>query len=339
MPALLVAEARFREPVGTVAANDSRRTTFTVQSGGFLYAVSGGDLSVLASWPVEPGSSASHASWPDREFALESGVRSVVLRHRNGRPAWTLPHVPWAGDFESGCTWFDHLGRPFAVIPGADYEGCVVVALSRAAGQVVADAVITASPSAIVALHQRDGWVGLSVAEGQDAARAWWVRLADDVPPGPAGPPTLQVIDAGWDDAVLTDVDPSGKLVVTAPLGTGPLVVWTFPELAPSPAGGHAQPGHLLEPERVLRRHPAGGPPVGSTRRHRRRPPGREAGGARRGRRAAGAGGQAHVAHGRAGPHPALAARNASDLSHRPESRSAGPYCTPNSRSTGSMAK
>jgi len=225
MPALLVAQARFPGPVGRVAANDARRTTFTVQVGGSLHALSGSDLSVLATWSVDPRSRACHASWPDKEFALESGADAVVLRHGNG-PVWGMRHPPWDGDFESGCTWFDDAGRPFAVIPTADYDGCLIVALSRARGRVVADAAIAIAPGGIQPIHHRDGWVGLSASEGHHGARAWWVRLADD-----DGPPRLEVIDGGWDDALLTDVDPSGKLIVTAPLGTGPLVIWTFPEL------------------------------------------------------------------------------------------------------------
>ena len=226
MPALLMAEARFPERVGRVVANDARRTTFTVQVGASLHALAGHDLSTLATWSIDPKSRASHATWPEKEFALESSPRAVVLRHAKG-PLWALRHMPWEGDFEAGCTWFDHLQRPLAVIPTDDYVGCLVVALSRAAGQIVAEVPIATSPAGIQPIHHRDGWVGLSVGEGQDAARAWWVRLSDEPPA------TLELIDAGWTDAVLADVDPSGKLVVTAPHGTGPIVIWTFPDLEP----------------------------------------------------------------------------------------------------------
>ncbi|MEA2687111.1 MAG: hypothetical protein QOE93_2306, partial [Actinomycetota bacterium] len=226
MPVALVAEARFPEPVTTVVANDAGRTTFTVQAGASLHALSGADLSVLATWPVDPRSGATHASWPDREFALESGLSDVVLRHPTG-PAWTMAHSPWAGDFESGCTWFDGEGRPFAVVPSADYDCCLVVALSRAAGEIMAEAELETAPAAIVPVHHRDGWTGLSVSEGQDAARAWWVRLAED------DPGVLELIDPGWDDVVLGDVHRSGKVVVTVPHGVGPLVIWTFPDLEP----------------------------------------------------------------------------------------------------------
>ncbi|HVF14246.1 MAG TPA: hypothetical protein VM942_06570 [Acidimicrobiales bacterium] len=225
MPALVVAEARFVERIAGVVANDARRTTFTVRTGSSLFALSGDDLSVLAAWSVDPRSRGLHATWPSKGFALESGPDSVVLRHQRG-PAWSAVHPPWDGDFESGCTWFDAAGRPLAVVPSDDYDGCLVVALSRAHGRVVAEATIATAPAGIVPVHHRDGWVGLSVGEGQDAARVWWVRLGTD----PARP-ALEVIDAGWDDAVLADVHPSGSLVVTAPHNTGPLMIRTFPDL------------------------------------------------------------------------------------------------------------
>lgn len=232
MPAQLVAEASFGERVGMVVANDARRTSFSVTVGSSLYALSGDDLSVLATWEVDPDSRGSHASWPAKGFALESGPEAVVLRNQRG-PAWSATHPAWGGDFESGCTWFDINRQPFAVVPTVDYDGCLVVALSRAAGLVVADTIIDTAPAGVVPVHHRDGWVGLSVGEGQDAARAWWVRLAPvGVGPGPGpGPGVLEVIDAGWDDHVLADVHPSGTLVVTAPHGTGPLVIRTFPDL------------------------------------------------------------------------------------------------------------
>jgi alcohol dehydrogenase, propanol-preferring len=68
--------------------------------------------------------------------------------------------------------------------------------------------------------HHCDGWVGLSEGEGQDAARAWWVWPAVD--PAAGG---LEVIDAGWFDWVLADVNPSGTRVLTTPHVSGPLLV------------------------------------------------------------------------------------------------------------------
>ncbi|MDX6584609.1 MAG: hypothetical protein QOI10_3793 [Solirubrobacterales bacterium] len=226
MPAVLVAEARFGERVGMVVANDAWRRTFTVHAGDSLHAVSGSDLSILATWSVDAKSRGSHAAFPNKGFALVSDRDAVVLRHHAG-PAWTTGHPPWAGDFESGCTWFDGTGRPMAVIPGPEYDGCLVVSLSRAAGRVVAEAAIDTAPAGIVPVHHRDGWVGLSVGEGQDAARVWWVRISDD------DPAALDVIDAGWDDAALADVHHSGTVVVTVPHDTGPIVIRSFPDLEP----------------------------------------------------------------------------------------------------------
>jgi hypothetical protein len=61
-----------------------------------------------------------------------------------------------------GCTWFDEAGQPYAVVPAASYDHCLVVRLAR--GHIPGT-----SP----------GWlVGLSEGEGQEAAQAWWVGSA-----------------------------------------------------------------------------------------------------------------------------------------------------------------
>lgn len=80
---------------------------------------------------------------------------------------------------------------------------------------------IEAAPAGISPVHHPDGWVGLSEGEGQDAVRARWIR-----PHGqPAGQIHLDVIEAGWDDWVLSDVDPSGTRIITTPRRSGPLLV------------------------------------------------------------------------------------------------------------------
>lgn len=66
---------------------------------------------------------------------------------------------------------------------------------------------IRAAPEGIAAVHHPDGWVGLSEGEGQDAARTWWVRWASQFP----GQMRIEVLDGGWDDWVLADVDASGS--------------------------------------------------------------------------------------------------------------------------------
>lgn len=61
--------------------------------------------------------------------------------------------------------------------------------------------------------------------EGQDAARAWWVRPADQAAEGTG----LRVIDAGWDDWVLSDADPPGSRVITTSHDGQRLLVRSFP--------------------------------------------------------------------------------------------------------------
>jgi hypothetical protein len=79
-------------------------------------------------------------------------------------------------------------------------------------------------------VHHPDGWIGLSEGEGQDAARAWWVRSARQ-PGGRAG---IEVLDGGWTDWTLADVDRAGARVITAPhwcFLSSALVVRSFPGL------------------------------------------------------------------------------------------------------------
>ena len=61
----------------------------------------------------------------------------------------------------------------------------------------------------------------LALVSGADRVRA----------AGGARPPRLDVLDAGWDDAVLIDVDGVGDRVLTSPRRGGPLTVRSFPEL------------------------------------------------------------------------------------------------------------
>ena len=69
--------------------------------------------------------------------------------------------------------------------------------------------------------------MGLSEGEGQDATRAWWVRSVNQ----DTGSVSVEVLDAGWDNWVLSDIDPSGTRVVTTPHSGGPLLVRAFPSL------------------------------------------------------------------------------------------------------------
>jgi hypothetical protein len=86
------------------------------------------------------------------------------------------------------------------------------------------------SPPGIAPIHHHDGWVGLSEGEGQDAARAWWVRSTQQ----PDGSDGIEVLDAGWDHWVLCDVDQAGSQIIAVPhRRPGPLIVRSFPDLTP----------------------------------------------------------------------------------------------------------
>jgi hypothetical protein len=214
------------DQVGIVVANDSARSSFTVGSGEVLLALDQ-DLNVLGRWPLGRGERGWHASLPGRGLALVSGRSEVRLLAEGGQTIWAYPHTAWSGDFESGCTWFDSAGEPYAVIPAPSYDQCLVIRFDLASGMPLAEVPVQAAPAGITPVHHPDGWVGLSEGEGQDAARTWWVR-STHAPGRPAG---IELIDAGWDDWVLSDVHQSGRAIVTTPHRAGPLVVRSFPGL------------------------------------------------------------------------------------------------------------
>jgi hypothetical protein len=214
------------DKIGIVVANDSARSSFTVAAGDSLLALDPG-LKVLGQWPSDARSRGWHSTSPGRGLALISGPDEVRLLDRRGRVLWRHQHTAWSGAFESGCTWFDWTGQPHAVVPAPSYDGCLVLRLDLESGQPLAQAPIGAAPAGVSPVHHRDGWVGLSEGEGQDAARAWWVRSAGQLP----GQIHIEILDAGWDDWVLSDVDPSGTKVITTPHNAGPLFVRAFPSL------------------------------------------------------------------------------------------------------------
>jgi hypothetical protein len=214
------------DAIGQVSANDAARSSFTVRTGDSLVALDQ-SLRVLGQWPVDPRHRAQHATCPARGLALISGPDEVRLLDHAGRACWRYPHPPWTGAFESGCAWFGKAGQPHAVVPAASYDHCLVLCLDLGSGQPLAQARIDARPAGIVPVHHPDGWVGLSEGEGQDAAQAWWVRSAGQ----PSGQVQIEVLPAGWDDWVLSDVHPSGTKIITTPHRMGPLVVRSFPGL------------------------------------------------------------------------------------------------------------
>jgi hypothetical protein len=215
------------DQIGMVVANDSARSSFTAVAGEVLLALDQ-DLNILGRWPLGSAGRGWHASSPGRGLALISGPSEVRLLGETGRTLWVYPHTAWAGAFESGCTWFDSAGQPHAVIPAPSCHGGLVVRFDLETGASLAEVpIVQAAPAGINPVHHPDGWVGLSEGEGQDAAHSWWVRSATS-PGGPAG---IEVIDAGWDDWVLSDVHHSGRTIVTTPHRGGPLTVRSFPSL------------------------------------------------------------------------------------------------------------
>jgi hypothetical protein len=212
--------------LGIVVANDAARSTFTAVAGDSLLALDE-DLRVIRDWHLDAPTRAWHSTSPSRGLALLSGASEVLLLDHAGGVLWSHPHPSWSGNFESGCTWFDGMGEPFAVVPAPSYGGCLILRLELETGQTVAEQRIAAAPAGINPVHHPDGWVGLSEGEGQDATRSWWVRAsasdADD----------LELLDGSWDDWVLSDVDATGTKVITTPHDDGPLVVRAFPDLIP----------------------------------------------------------------------------------------------------------
>ena len=325
MPALLVAEARFPERVGRVVANDAGRTTLHRPGGRFAATPSPG--ATCRRWPRGPSTPVHGPATPvgrRRSSPSMSGPGAVVLRHRNG-PVWGLRHTPWAGDFESGCTWFDHLGRPLAVIPTVDYDGCLVVALSRAAGQVVAELPIATVPGRHPA-RPPPRRLGRAVG-GRGPGRG----------PHLVGPPVRPA--PGHPRAHRRRVERRGA-GRRRPLGQArrhrPPRHRTPRDLDVSrpgapPAHRHAQPRHLLGPHRLLRRpatwwpasraNPTSPWPSTATASSRSSP--------------WATGGWCRRASARGSP----SSPTASAAGAWPETPAPGGYCTPSSRSTQSMAK
>jgi hypothetical protein len=188
------------DQVGMVVANDSARSSFSIVSGGDLLALDA-DLNVLHRWPLGLAKRGWHSSSPGRGLALISGPDDVRLLGGTGQTIWAYPHAAWSGALESGCTWFDAAGDPYAVIPAPSYDHCLVIRFDLESGTPQGEAAVGAALAGIQPVHGPWDWVGLSEAEGQDAARAWWVRSAAS-----AGEPSrIKVLDAGWDHWVLSD--------------------------------------------------------------------------------------------------------------------------------------
>ena len=223
--------------------NDGARSSLTVFSTDRLLALDP-DLNVIGEWPTGPVADTAgwHATDPERKLALVSDDAEVRMMDQRGRVVWRHQHDPWHSQSvcawfdesgqpypmwgsRSGCAWFDESGEPYAITPEPLSGGCRVVRLDLQTGQPRAHKSVHAAPDAVMPVHHRDGWVGLTTEENQDeGSRAWWVRSH-------ARPSAdFDVIEAGWNDWYLTDVDSSGTRILTTSADE-PILVRSFPGL------------------------------------------------------------------------------------------------------------
>lgn len=227
MRAERVAELR-RERISLVVANDAERRSFSVIADDRLLMVAGDDLEVVHEWrlPAEGsnlgGGWGSHGAALNGPVALLSTPDAVRLLEPDGSVRWSFAHASWVG-VGSGCAWFDENGRPCAVVAAGEGTACRIVALDPASGVPLAeDRVEPNDPAGMSPLHQREGWVGIAEGEGENAARAWWIRRSE---------PGIELQVAPWDDEHLSDVDQSGRQVVTTALSGGRIRTRSFPSL------------------------------------------------------------------------------------------------------------
>ncbi len=228
----LVAEGRQHE-IALVVANDADRSSFSVVTAGGLTTVRGNDLKVTHEWRLESEPPplfdgwGCHGTFPAGGLALLSTPDQVRLLDGNGSVRWAFEHDSWAG-YGRGCSWFDERGQPYAVVPDSTRTGCTIVQLDPDSGAILAKgAVRPDEPAGMTPLHQSGGWVGVSESEGENAAHAWFVRPSQSHP----GTPEVHVVDAGWNDEHLTDIDQSGSRVLTTGLNSGRITIRSFPSL------------------------------------------------------------------------------------------------------------
>ncbi len=181
------------------------------------------ELQVLGSWTLPEGVTGIADADPMTDTVIFDHDSAIVLQ-QHGEEVWRLPHTGWGGDFEGAGAWLRD-GHAFAIIPDDAHESCELIRMSIADGSVTGLHVIDAAPSGIELVPFTDGWLGIGVGEGQDAARSWFLQTDAD---------ELTVREAPWDDRILTDVHPSGRWLLTTPhSGDGPLQVLTWPGLEP----------------------------------------------------------------------------------------------------------
>ncbi|MDO5286943.1 MAG: hypothetical protein Q4G45_09025 [Actinomycetia bacterium] len=178
---------------------------------------------ILASWPL-PDDVVGIADADPMTDTVIFGHSAAVVLQQHGEEVWRLPHAEWGGDFESAGAWL-RSGHAWTIVPDDLHEKCELVRLRPLTGEVTGVAEIDAAPSGIELVPFPDGWLGIGLGEGQDAARAWFLKTDED---------ELTLREAPWDDRILSDVHASGRWIVTTPqTGDGPIQVLSWPDLEP----------------------------------------------------------------------------------------------------------
>jgi hypothetical protein len=174
-----------------------------------------------------------HSVTPDLGHFVASAPDRVVALDAEGREVWAHPHTPW--EFEEAGSCAVGSAGIWAVVRAPEGDRCVlldVVDGSLRSAWPVAPATVGSE-----LLPHPDGvHVGLAASHADDAYRIFVVaaNVADSaaqVPPG--------------ESRVLTDIHPSGRIMLTTPIEAGPLSLVRFPDGAVIAA----KPGEQVFPD------------------------------------------------------------------------------------------
>lgn len=223
-----LAELRL-DSVGIVTLLEPSSGTLLVRGGDRLQLVDIG-LHEIHGWALPSDALGSHDALPTSLRAIISRRERVMMLDAAGVVLWETAHPAWdapGSSRQSGCAWFSGTGA-FAVVPADGPDGCDLWRLDIVTGEVLAQKRLDTDPAGIQIIHGYDGWIGLSVGEGQDAALMWFVR--------PSGETGMEVRTPGWTDRILIDIDPTrGRFLTTPHSGAGDVIVHdleTYEEVA-----------------------------------------------------------------------------------------------------------
>ncbi|HVF05571.1 MAG TPA: hypothetical protein VNA20_12085 [Frankiaceae bacterium] len=158
-----------------------------------------------------------HAVSPDLAVAVLSLPDRVRAVDRRNRALWEFPHPPWgdnsgsAGIAADGVVW---VTAPVLPPPRGAHAPEWWLTLDLGTGRLLGESPTATDAAGSEHLIHPDGRrVGLSVGEGQDAARIFW---------GEYDGTRATVRQAAGDDRVLIDISPDGRHYLTTPHGTNP---------------------------------------------------------------------------------------------------------------------